>query len=292
MTPVAKQSGYFKSFDGTRIYYEVRGQGKPLVFVYGIACLINHWHPQLTRLSTAGYQTIVCDFRGHHLSDTPEDKKNLSIEALAKDVIALCEHLKIENAVFLGHSFGGEVMLETYLQKPSLFTGMVFISCFFSNPFSNLMRDEVRREIFIGLKKAYNASPELFHSVWKFGVTNPLSMFLSSLVGGFNFEKTAIKDIEIYSQGVANIDLRVFFTLFEELTQHDSMHLLNKLALPSLVLAGEKDALTPPQVQEQIDRELPDSRLHIIPEGSHCVQLDFPEEVNARIEEFLNSLKY
>jgi hypothetical protein len=58
MSPITKTSGYFESFDGTRIYYETRGQGKPLVFVYGIACLINHWHNQLNYFSH-NYQTII-----------------------------------------------------------------------------------------------------------------------------------------------------------------------------------------------------------------------------------------
>lgn len=291
MSPVTKTSGYFESFDGTRIYYETRGSGKPLVFVYGIACVINHWHHQLNYFSK-NYQTIICDFRGHHFSATPADKKNLSIDALSKDILCLCDHLQISEAVFLGHSFGSEVLLQTYLKRPVLFNGMCFVSGFFSNPFAALLTGEQLQNVFQYVKKAYNAAPALMTSLWKYGVTNPFSIFLSSLVGGFNLEHTSMKDMEIYAQGVANIDVRVFLTLFEELTQHNSMGDLSQLQTPTLVIAGEKDALTPSHIQEQIKTSIPSADLYLLPNGSHCVQLDFPDVVNAKIEAFLKSLNY
>lgn len=291
MIPINKHSGYFHSFDGTRIYYETRGQGKPLVFVYGIACLMNHWHPQLTYFSQH-YQTIICDFRGHHFSDIPEDKKNLSLDALAQDLICLCEHLNVSNAVFLGHSFGNEVMLQSYFKKTELFAAACFVSGFFNSPFANIIPPSQTKEVFNYVKKLYNVAPSLVTMAWKFGVTNPLSVFLGGLTGGFNIEKTARKDIEIYAQGVANIDVRVFVTLFEELMTHDSRDDLARFLPPALVIAGERDALTPVSTQHSIHNSFPNSEFYSLPEGSHCIQLDFPNEVNARIEEFLKKISY
>jgi len=292
MKAVAKSSGYFTSFDGTRVYYEVRGEGKPLVFVYGIACLINHWHHQLDYFARNGYQTIIFDFRGHHFTEIPADKKNLNLAAISQDILHLCDHLNIKSAVFLGHSFGNEILLQTYLQRPVLFEGLVFVSGFFSNPFQALMDEEKFRALFAQVRKLYNAFPGAMNTVWKYGVTNPISVFLSALVGGFNLEHTSMKDIEIYAQGVANIDVRVFLTLFEELTQHNSMSDLSKVSVPTLVVAGEKDSLTPSYVQQQITNTIPKSELYLLPNGSHCVQLDFPDLVNAKIGQFLKNLEY
>jgi pimeloyl-ACP methyl ester carboxylesterase len=291
MSPITKTSGYFESFDGTRIYYEVRGQGKPLVFVYGIACLINHWHNQLNYFSQ-NYQTIIFDFRGHHFSETPADKKNLSIDALSKDILALCDHLDIKEAVFLGHSFGSEILLQAYLQRPVLFKGMGFVAGFFSNPFESFLTGRQLQQVFQHVKKAYNAAPAVMSALWRYGVTNPISVFLSAVVGGFNLQQTSMKDVEIYAQGVANIDVRVFLTLFEELTQHNGISDLSKIGVPTLVIAGEKDSITPTHVQQQIANSIPHSELYLLPNGSHCVQLDFPDIVNAKIENFLNSLEY
>ena len=291
MIAIKKTSGYFNSFDGTRIYYETRGTGKPLVFVYGIACLINHWHPQLTHFSES-YQVIICDFRGHHFSDIPANKKNLSIDALAQDLICLCEHLNIDQAVFLGHSFGNAVMLQSYFKKPELFAGACFVSSFFSSPFEKLIPPEQVGEVFNYIKKVYNVAPSLLTMAWKFGVTNPLSVFLSALTGGFNIEKTSRKDIEIYAQGVANIDVRVFVTLFEELMIHNSLDKLPEFAPPALVIAGEKDSLTPLSMQQTISNCLQKSEFFSMPTGSHCVQLDFPGEVNEKIDSYLKSFGY
>lgn len=291
MIPIQKTSGYFHSFDGTRLYYETRGTGKPLVFVYGIACLINHWHPQLSHFSES-YKTIICDFRGHHFSDIPKDKKNLCIDALALDVIALCDHLGIKDAVFLGHSFGNPVVLQAYLKRPDLFAGAVYVSSFFSSPFAHLVPPEQTAEVFNYVKKLYNVAPSLVTMAWKFGVTNPLSVFLSALTGGFNIEKTSRKDIEIYAQGVANIDVRVFVTLFEELMTHTSFDDIPKFTPPALVIAGARDSLTPLSTQQSIANSFPQGEMFSMEEGSHCVQLDFPSEVNERIEEFLKKLAY
>jgi pimeloyl-ACP methyl ester carboxylesterase len=291
MIPIPKTTGYFHSFDGTRIYYETRGQGKPLVFVYGIACLINHWHPQITALSES-YQTIICDFRGHHFSDVPENKKNLNMDSIAQDIICLCEHLNISKAFFLGHSYGNEIILKSFLKKPELFVGACFISSFFKSPFINIVSPQQTKEMFNYVRKLYNVAPSLVTMAWKFGVTNPLSVFLSAVTGGFNLEKTSRKDIEIYSQGVANIDVRVFVTLFEELMSDDSMDALQTFTPPALVIAGDKDALTPPSMQLTIHHCLPNSEFFSIPAGSHCVQLDFPGEVNAKIDSFLKSINY
>lgn len=291
MIPIQKSSGYFNSFDGTRIYYETRGSGKPLVFVYGIACLINHWHPQLSHFSES-YQTIIADFRGHHFSDVPKDKKNLCLDALAEDLIALCDHLKISNATFLGHSFGNAVILQAYLKRPELFKSAVYISSFFSSPFAHLVPPEQTAEVFNYVKKLYNVAPSLVTMAWKFGVTNPLSIFLSALTGGFNIERTSKKDIEIYANGVANMDVRVFVTLFEELMTHSNFEKLPQFTPPALVVVGERDSLTPLSMQQSIANSLPNGELFSMTEGSHCVQLDFPSDVNARIEEFLKKIGY
>jgi len=252
---------------------------------------MNHWHPQLSYFSK-NYQTIILDYRGHHFSDVPEDKSNLTLEAMSKDILCLCDHLKIEKAFFLGHSFGCEVLLESYFMRPELFSGLCFVSGFFSNPFQTLLTPDQLREVFNYVRVAYNAAPGLLNTVWKFGVTNPASVFLSSLVGGFNLEKTALKDIEIYAQGVANIDLRVFVTLMEQLTQFDGRPKLSSIQTPTLVIAGDKDSLTPIHVQKTMYAEIPESDLLIIENGSHCVQLDFPDEVNKKVEEFLKGISY
>src|SRR3954468_19191997 len=92
---IEKQSGTFESFDGTKIYYEARGEGPPIIFAYGIACGMNHWRHQV-RYFSQNYRCITFDYRGHNKSAVPKVRDNLSIDALARDVEMLCKTLNIE----------------------------------------------------------------------------------------------------------------------------------------------------------------------------------------------------
>ena len=286
MDSVLKKSGYFPSFDSAEIYYESRGEGPPLIFCYGIGCLFNHWSPQIKHFAKT-HQTFMFDYRGHHKTEVPENKENLTIESLAKDLIALCEYHNIEKADFVGHSFGVQVLLQAYQMKPNLFSKLVFVNGLYRNPFDAMIEVDSLVEIINQAKKIYNQAPSLFSTLWEKGVTNPLLVPLSALTGGFNLSKTALKDIEIYAKGVASIDIRVFITFFEEMIEFNAESTLSKIKVPTLIICGSKDALTPMDEQEKMNEIIPNSELYVVPYGSHCTQLDFPEMVNLKIQKFI-----
>src|SRR4051812_15140967 len=129
---IPKQTGFVTSFDGTPIYYEVRGKGRPLVLTYGIACGTNHWRHQIKYFSQK-YMTIVFDFRGHGKSGVPSDRENLTLDALSKDTKAVIDHLNLETASFWGHSFGAQILIRAYDMFPERFSNMVFINGFATN---------------------------------------------------------------------------------------------------------------------------------------------------------------
>ncbi|MGZ3795859.1 MAG: alpha/beta fold hydrolase, partial [Pseudobdellovibrionaceae bacterium] len=129
MNTVEKEIGFFESFDKTPIYYEVRGKGEPLILIYGIACLINHWHFQIEYFAK-NYKVITFDIRGHHKSQPLGNPQNLKISDLVKDIICLLEHLNISKAHFAGHSFGAPLLLELFRMKPELVGSLIFINGF------------------------------------------------------------------------------------------------------------------------------------------------------------------
>ena len=288
MDSILKQSGEFSSYDGTRVYYESRGQGSPLIFCYGVGCLFNHWSPQI-RYFSKQRQVIIFDYRGHHQTPIPENKKSLNIRSLSKDLIALCEFLKIQEADFVGHSFGVQVLLEAYKKKSKLFKTMSFINGLYRNPFESLIKADHLLNRINQIKKLYNQAPQIFSLFWKKGVTHPLFIPLSALVGGFNLNKTALKDIEIYTQGIASTDVRVFITFFEEMIAFQGEDILQTIEIPTLIICGSKDALTPTEDQKKMNQLIPNSELCIIPYGSHCTQLDFPDRVNIKIQNFIEN---
>ncbi|ASD62056.1 alpha/beta fold hydrolase [Bdellovibrio bacteriovorus] len=290
MDTTPKTTGSFESFDGTPIYYEVRGEGEPLVLVYGIACLLNHWHHQIEYFSKK-YQVISFDLRGHQKSCPVADVSQLTVDALSKDIIGLMAHLNIRKAHFAGHSFGAPLLLDLYEKKPELFLSMVFINGFAKNPIKGMFGLDVVEPFFYFVKSQYENQPDVWNTLWKLAVDNPMSMYIAALAGGFNLKVTHFKDIEVYARGVARMNLEVFLRLFEELMKYDGEPVLEKIEVPVLIISGEKDMVTPIRFQYHFKEKIKHSEFVLVPYGSHCTQLDFPDYTNLKIEKFLLDVK-
>lgn len=283
------ENGYFTSFDGTKIYYETRGQGEPLVLVYGIACLMNHWHHQIEYFSKT-HKVITFDLRGHHKSKEVGNMDELTIEAMGKDLVGLCDHLGLTKAHFAGHSFGGPVLLSAYAVRPWMFKSICLVNSFAKNPIENMFGLDVVGPFYRYVKDQFFKNPDLWTTLWRVAVDNPLSMQLAALAGGFNISLTQFKDIEVYARGVARMDLPIFFKLFDSMMNFDGEEILQSVKSPTLVISGEKDGVTPKSFQARMHELIPDAEFFNIPYGSHCCQLDFPEYFNLRYEKFLTTV--
>ena len=101
-------SGYFSSFDNTKIYYEVRGNGFPVLLVHGFIVNSNSWrHAALyDSLIAAGNKVILIDMRGNGKSGKPHNEETYEHDAEAKDVMLLMQHLHINKYDVVGYSRG------------------------------------------------------------------------------------------------------------------------------------------------------------------------------------------
>lgn len=286
MNEVAKSTNYFESFDGTKIYYEERGSGQPIVFVYGIACLMNHWHHQLSFFSQ-NYHVITFDLRGHHKSDTPEDTKQLTIEAISKDIECLLKHLGLTKAHFVGHSFGAPVLIQYAHTNPEQMLTLTLINGFASNPIKGMFGLDVIEPLYHFIRTQYDLNPKLWEMIWKKATNNPLSILMTGLAGGFNLKLTQFKDIEVYARGVSQIQLSVFLPLFQNMMNFSGEQYLETIQIPTLILSGEKDSVTPIKYQQHMHEKIKGSDFVVVPYGSHCTQLDFPDYTNLKIEKHL-----
>lgn len=285
LIPVVKS--YFKSFDDTSIYYEVRGSGEPVVFIYGIGCLMNHFVYQTFDLAKK-YQVISIDLRGHGKSSIPKLKKNISLSAIAKDIDLLLKKLKLTNAHFVGHSFGSSILLEAYKTNRKIFKSLVLINAFSSNPLNGMFYSEkMISQVYEYINNFSNSLPESFSLLWENVLDNALSPYILSFLGGFNHKHVVKKDIDIYIQGIAYIDKTVFFKFFKEMVIVDYSKLLKKIKKPTLIIAGKKDPITPLEKQKKLNKNIKGSTLFIFEEGSHCTQLDFPKQLNKILKDFI-----
>lgn len=283
---IEKQTGYYTALDGTPIYYEVHGKGEPIVFIYGIACLMNHWHPQVEFFSKT-HQVILFDIRGHHKSVPVKNIENMSFEHLAFDLKGLLNHLGHKSAHVVGHSFGVPYQIKTYEQFPEIFRSLTFVNGFARNPLKKLFGLEFVEPLFQFLKNQHASAPDLWNSLWRSMVDNPLAFQIAALSGGFNIKLTQFKDIEMYCRGVSRLELPLFFKLFEHLLNFEGTHILPHIDKPSLVIAGDRDFLTPSSYQKELVAQIPHAEYVLVPYGSHCCQLDFPEFLNLKLKDFI-----
>lgn len=282
----SKKTGYFQSHDLTRIYYEVRGEGEPVIWVYGIACLINHFHHQVIEFSEE-FRSIIYDLRGHNKSSIPKDLKKMTVNNMAKDLVSLIDHLQIPKAHFVGHSFGVPILIDFSELAPTRIKSFTFINGFAKNPIQGMFGVNVADKLFQIGKGAHSLFPELWNPIWKLVVQNPITMAASGALGGFNLLKTEWKDIEIYSRAVSEMSLDMFIPLFEDMMHFNGESRACKIKAPTLVIAGDQDFVTPVWFQKELHAMIEGSKFMVVKNGSHCTQLDFPDLVNSRIRQHI-----
>ncbi|MGH1468502.1 MAG: alpha/beta fold hydrolase [Bdellovibrionales bacterium] len=286
---IPKQTGLFKASDETKIYYELYGESGPVIILsYGIACLMNHWHLQVEEFAK-DHQVLMYDLRGHHKSEMgPAD---ITIELLAKDTVELLRFLfpKDPKAHFWGHSFGAPIAFRCASLFPENVESIVLINGFYKNPFSHILSVEAGLKIIDNLTVFAENAPDLSKWLWANSTDNLIFHYLAGVTGGFNLERTAYKDIEIYSKGLAALSLPNFFNNFKALLQFDGSGFFEDTLCPALIVHGERDGIVPLDQNKILAECLPNATFLEFAEGSHCTQLDLPIELNQAIRTFLKN---
>ncbi|MDQ3138223.1 MAG: alpha/beta hydrolase [Gemmatimonadota bacterium] len=116
------------SADGIRVVYEAHGQGTPaLVFVHGWSCDRNYWKKQLQPFSRQ-FRVVAVDLAGH--GESGLGREAWTIGAFGGDVAAVVDKLGLERIVLIGHSMGGDVIVEAARRLPGRVAGLVWIDTY------------------------------------------------------------------------------------------------------------------------------------------------------------------
>lgn len=284
-------NGIFQARDGTPIYYEVRGQGKPLILCYGLLCRRDHWRHQIPVLEKK-YQVILFDYRGHQKSAMPKNERNLTMEWCARDIQDLMVFLELEEVACMGHSMGVPVLTHLALMEPERVKAMVFVCGSVNNPFQQMLFTNRLDAAFRFTSKVNEVIPTAANLIWKkFTGKHAFAHFMAAQLG-FNPDVAESQDVEGYLQGVRETDPQVFYRLMTDYRNVDRLSLLPDIQIPTLVMAGDEDIITPFQVQETIAGLMPNAELSRIEGGSHNAHMDFPDVANERIANFLKKVGY
>ncbi len=112
------------SVNGKDLYYEVYGEGDPLIFLHGYSLSSKSWRPYVSDFDK-DYEVYLIDLTGHGKSEPFKEK--LSIKGVAEDLYSLIQHLKLEKIKAVGFSFGGDVLYQLALLNPTLIKSMITI---------------------------------------------------------------------------------------------------------------------------------------------------------------------
>ncbi|RPI05323.1 MAG: alpha/beta fold hydrolase [Ignavibacteriae bacterium] len=255
--------------DSTINYHEHgMPQGLPVVFIHGFPFSSEMWVPQINVMPN-NIHAIAYDVRGHGASDTGDGQYTLEI--FVDDLIALLDHLSIEKAFLCGLSMGGYIALRTYERHPERVRGLILCDtkC---EPDTDSVK--IKRSATI-------------KSIKSTGVPAFAEEFVKSVF----WEKTIERNpnvITFIKQIIgANSPRGICGTLLALASRTDTTPALSSIHVPTCIMVGEHDTVTPPSDAERMHAAIPGSELHILPHAAHMSNLENAEEFNEFLTVFL-----
>ncbi len=212
--------------NGIKCYYEVHGEGCPLMLIGGLSSDSQTWQPILNDLEKL-FRVIVYDNRGCGRTEAPTG--GINIPLLAEDAVSLLEYLNIEEAYITGHSMGGYVAQEIAICYPSRVGGLVLESTSSFTPERN--------------RKLFSSMLNVWEGTGSYGVF--LREFIKWLfTPEFLRDKDKVDKFVEYVEGYPfRQSKKDFKEQLEAYEEYSSLSRLTDIRARTLVIRGEKDLL-------------------------------------------------
>jgi pimeloyl-ACP methyl ester carboxylesterase len=252
------------------LHYEVRGHGKPVLLVAGLASDNAFWLPVVDAFA-AQRQAIVIDNRGSGRT-TPMDVAT-SIGAMADDCAALVRHLRLPKVDLVGHSMGGMIAQECAVRHGELFDRVVLAATASVNSARN-------NDLFASWVALY---PTIERTLW---FRNLYYWVLSTAFFDKKTSVDAIVQLAVnypYQQSTAALAGQV-----RALAAFDGTRHLSAIRARTLVLAGTADLLFPVAASAAFAKAIPHASFIAIDGAAHSFPVELPQEFTRRVLDFLN----
>lgn len=244
------------------LYFEESGEGDPIIFVHGWMEDYSMWSSQIEYFSRE-HRVIAYDQRGHGRSDKPE--KGYSIRTLSDDLYSFTQNLNIERFTLIGHSMGGMTAMVFALDHP----------------------EKISRLILIGTDAKSTLSLRIM--LWTLLHVLPYSTFAEG--SDIKYFKPSEKMKKEATERALRTPKYAAYECFKEFcTNYDIRDRVSGIKVPTLIIVGDKDNLTPIKLSQYMNRQIKGSKLIIIPDSKHMPMIEKPEKVNAIIDEFINEV--
>jgi pimeloyl-ACP methyl ester carboxylesterase len=242
--------------EGRYSYLEI-GEGTPIVILHGLMGGLSNFDGVANYFSTRGYKIVI--------PELPIYTQNLlktNVKAFAKYVKDFITFKKFERVILLGNSLGGHIALYHTKMYPEKMLGLVITGS--SGLYESAMGDSYpRRGDYEYIQKKAEAV--------------------------FYDPKIATKEIvdEVYTMANDRIKLIKTLTIAKSAIRHNMAKDLPKIHVPTCIIWGKNDTVTPPEVALEFDRLLPNSTLYWIDKCGHAAMMEHPDEFNRLLEVWL-----
>lgn len=260
--------------DAGEIEYDKRGKGTPVVFLHAFPLSNAMWHAQIELLAKE-FKVIAPNARG--VGGTSPFSGAPSVEQMAHDLALLLGDMNLAQPVILcGLSMGGYVALAFARMYPQRLSALI-LSDTQAAPDSPEARD--KREENIEFARTHEPS-EFFERM------------LPDLLGETTHttRRALVEKVRQMMQDTP-VSSAALVQLLEALRDRpDATPHLEKIKVPTLVMVGYEDTITPPQSGHLLAHYIPNAQIQLIPQAGHLTNLERPQEFNRRLQAFIRAL--
>lgn len=243
----------------------------PIVFIHGFPFNSEMWNPQAEAVKSR-FRVITYDVRGHGRSEVGDGQ--YTMELFVDDLIALLDHLDLKKAVLCGLSMGGYIALRAVERNPERCRALVLC-----DTTSNADTNEAK------LKRATSIK-----SIKKTGVKPYGEEFLKAVLTPETFQHRTDVVTAVRNMIQSNSPVGMCGALLALVSRTETTSSLPKINFPTLILVGEQDKTTPPELSEKMHQLIPNSELYMISNAAHLSNLENQEEFNDHLLQFLQKI--
>lgn len=243
------------------MYYEIHGEGEPLVLITGLSSDHKTWLPFLPAF-TNNYRVLIMDNRG--IGDTEYPDAPFSVDDMAYDTANLMDTLEIENAHVIGHSLGGRIAQKLVLNYPEKVKSLILCATSASQPKrSKLMLNTIANEVNNGMS---------------IGALLKVMMAISFSEKSFENIDAINERIDLRVEGLSSDYAKNFARQVQASADYDTRAELNQIEVPTMVLAAENDFIFPLEFVKELADGINGAKFTIINGARHSLILEKPQE--------------
>lgn len=250
------------SVHGTELYYELRGEGEPLLLIQGMSGTHASWgEPFLAALETAGFRTLRYDHRG--IGRSAAWREPFTLRELAADAVELLDVVGWERPHVLGISMGGMVAQELALAHPERIATLTLGCTYAGGPESSLTAPEDLQAL---SEAMMSGDPE--RAIRQGYEANVSSAYAADEANYAPFREMATS---------VPAPLPVILLQMQAIGAHDTSSRLAEIQAPTLVVHGTDDRMLPAANASAIVAALPDARLELLDGIGHVFWWEQPQ---------------